>query len=93
MLKILNTKTLSSKLNRLVRTVAPDCDFVFEKDKDTYLFGLNGNILSTKDEKEIVRLLFGPLKESPMKMFDPKSCEILEKILPLKVWLWGWDSV
>lgn len=68
-------------------------DFVLEYNGTDYLIGHSGRIFRTRDEKDMVRLLFGPHKSDEFNSFDIETKQILEKALPIPLWVWGWDSV
>jgi GNAT superfamily N-acetyltransferase len=92
MIKILNSTHLFAKVKRFSRAVGV-ADLVLEKQGEVYYIGAGENIFKTDSEADIVRLLFGPQKASEIHAFDKGTCEILESLFPLKMWVWGWDSI
>jgi hypothetical protein len=64
-----------------------------EKRDNKFFFGVGENTFQTDSEADIVRLIFGPQKASQIYKFDQQTAEILEKVLPLDLWIWGWDSI
>ncbi len=92
MIKILNPPHLLTKVKKYIRALGID-DVVLEPRDGRYYMGFKGEIFSTDAESDLVRLLFGPLKASQLKVFDAATSEAFEKIFPLNMWVWGWDSV
>jgi predicted acetyltransferase len=92
MIKIINPQDLFFKIRRYIRYLGHE-DVVLEFNGTDYLIGHSGRIFRTQDEKDMVRLLFGPHKPEELQMFDLETQQILEKSLPVPLWVWGWDSV
>lgn len=92
MIKILNASNLLLKLKKLMRGMGLE-DVVLEMRDQKFYFGYKENIFSTDSEGDLVRLIFGPQKASQIHKFDAPTAETLEKVFPLPMWLWGWDSV
>ncbi|MCB0357116.1 MAG: GNAT family N-acetyltransferase [Bdellovibrionales bacterium] len=92
MIKLVNTKNLFFKIKRFARYIGQD-DFIIEFNGQDYIVGHSGHIFRTHSEKDIVQLIFGPHKASQLQSFDIETTQILEKILPIPMWIWGWDSV
>ncbi|MCB9026960.1 MAG: hypothetical protein H6625_11615 [Bdellovibrionaceae bacterium] len=55
--------------------------------------GHSGHIFRTTSEKDMTQLIFGPHKASQLHNFDVETTQVLEKIFPIPMWIWGWDSV
>lgn len=91
MIKILNPSNLFSKIKRHSRHIGIQ-DLVLEYQGGKYFIGNKDQIFQTESEHDIVRLIFGPLKASQIHDFGPHA-EILEKVLPIHMWVWGWDSI
>lgn len=68
-------------------------DFILEHNEHDYIVGHSGHIFRTTSEKDITQLIFGPHKATQLQSFDIETTQILEKIFPIPMWLWGWDSV
>jgi predicted N-acetyltransferase YhbS len=85
MIRILHHENLFAKIQRYAKSLGID-DFAVEKIDGTYTFTRGEQILSTNDPKTLTRLLFGPhdFKE---------NVSLLDPILPIPMWIWGWDSV
>ncbi|MGE3973890.1 MAG: GNAT family N-acetyltransferase [Bdellovibrionales bacterium] len=93
MIKILNPQVLFGKILRSIRADQGHEDFVFEKRQDGYYIGTQSKMFKTDSEADIIRLIFGPYKPSAIHSFDPPLLALLEKTLPIPMWIWGWDSV
>lgn len=92
MIKIVNEEQIFGKIKRAFRAEGV-ADIVLEKQGDLYLFGCGKDIATLTDEKELTRLLFGPISYEDLNIFSEETILKLQKILPLKLWIWGWDSV
>lgn len=91
MIKILNTKNLFAKVKRHSRHLGI-ADFVLDQQNGKFFIGTKDQIFQTESEQDIVRLIFGPHKASQIHDFGP-GAETLERVLPLDMWIWGWDSI
>lgn len=93
MIKIVNFDGLFGKIKRAARTLGI-ADMVLERDATNpghYVFGIGKDLVVISDEKALPQILFGP---SPIiDSFEEKTNATLEKIFPLPLWIWGWDSV
>lgn len=85
MIRILHHENLFSKVHRYARSMGIS-DFILEKKDDTFFIGRGEQVFQTKDLKDLSRLLFGPYDFT-------ENVSILNPILPIPMWIWGWDSV
>lgn len=92
MIKLLQCGNLFSKIQRYARSLGVS-DFILEKQGEEYVFGVGQNVYKTSHERDIVKLLFGPQNASQIHYFAPATAATLEKVLPISMWVWGWDSV
>lgn len=92
MIKILNTANLFSKIKRHARGLGVQ-DLVLDATGGKYYLGAGTNVFMTDCERDVVRLIFGPQKPSEIHDFDPETAEVLDRVLPINMWVWGWDSV
>lgn len=90
MIKLVNEENLFGKINRAGKRLGI-ADLVLEKAADCYRIGAGQDVLEFTDEKDMVKILFGPLPELPN--LKPETVQTIEKILPLHLWIWGWDSI
>lgn len=92
MIRILHFEQLSAKIKRAFR--AEGCsDIVLEKRNGLYIFGVGAEIVTVSAEADLTRLLFGPVDYKALDMFSDAALAKIEKVLPLPLWVWGWDSV
>lgn len=90
MIKIINSEALFQKIKRAARSLGVT-DFVLEQRDGEFVFGVGTDLVMISDEKDLVRILFGPLNEVPH--LKPETQTTLQKFLPLPLWIWGWDSI
>lgn len=92
MIKLLDPTSLFTKIKRHARSIGIS-DLVLEQQEKSFYIGVRDNVLVTESEQDVIKLLFGPLKASEVQMFSKETAEVLERILPIDMWVWGWDSV
>ena len=92
MIKILNQSNLFAKIKRHARNLGIP-DLVLERQGGKIFFGAHDQIFSTESESDIVRLIFGPQSASQIHDFGKEAAETMERIFPLHLWIWGWDSI
>lgn len=96
MIKLLKTDSVFSKIKRHARMLGID-DLVLESSVGPnglrYHFGRGVHVYTSESAADITRLIFGPQKASEMYPFDEKSKEAFERVLPIPLWIWGWDSI
>ncbi|CAN5393802.1 hypothetical protein BH10BDE1_BH10BDE1_19360 [soil metagenome] len=92
MIKILKTNLIFTKVHRYARSQGIN-DLILEERDGKFHFGRGANDYATDSSVDLLRLMFGPEKPSSLHSFDAATAEALDKILPLRLWIWGWDSV
>lgn len=92
MIKITQFDQLSQKIKKAFRSEGIS-DIVLERMGSGYTFGIGKELFTLEKEQDITQLLFGPIDYKKLDLFKPETVEKLEKVLPLKLWLWGWDSI
>jgi GNAT superfamily N-acetyltransferase len=92
MIKILNPSNFLLKIKKYIRAMGVD-DVVLEPRDGRYYMGYREQIFSTDTETDLVKLIFGPLKASELNAFDAETAEVFERLFPIAMWIWGWDSV
>lgn len=92
MIKILNFNQLASKVKRAFRAEGLH-QVVLEQRENHYLLGYKKELYTLEGDTALVQLLFGPARISEMPNFDEETRQALGKLLPLPLWVWGWDSI
>ena len=92
MIKIVNRDALFAKIKKAFRAEGFD-QIVFEKQGDVVVFGIGTDLYTIKNESDLTRLLFGPLKPTDLDFMSTETQEKLVTLLPLPLWIWGWDSI
>lgn len=81
----INFDNLFFKIKRYARNQGIT-DFVLEKTETGFSIGQKNDILNISSVGELTRLLFGPVENNSL---TPE----FQKVLPVPMWIWGWDSV
>lgn len=92
MIKVVNFEQLSAKIKRAFRAEGI-ADILLEKQNNNYVFGIGKDYCTLENDSDFARLLFGPIDYTALEVFDVETVKKLQKILPLKLWIWGWDSI
>lgn len=92
MIKLIDKHALVKKVQKTARRMGLN-NFAIEMHGDTLYFGTSEGVYKTDSEVDIIHLLFGPQKASQMHPFSEATAEKLNKLLPLPLWFWGWDSI
>jgi hypothetical protein len=92
MIKILRPDLLCAKIKKAGRDLGID-DLIFERQGSHYYIGRPGHIFKTDSLVDLTKLIFGPWKPEEIHPFDREALAILNRIFPIQLWLWGWDSI
>lgn len=92
MIRILKTDALFSKIKRHARALGIS-DMVLETAGPQFRFGIQNQIYQTESQRDVIQLLFGPEKPSQLGKLDPATAKALDRVLPIPMWVWGWDSI
>ncbi len=92
MIKILNPTNLFKKIKKYSRAMGYP-EFILEYQNGKFFFGSEAEVFMTDSSADICRLIFGPSKASEIHEFDDLTKEVLENVLPIPMWIWGWDSI
>jgi len=90
MIKLISHDQVFQKIKKAARSLGMN-DFVLEKRGGESVLGIAGDLIALADEKDLVRILFGPGVEIPH--IQNETQKKLARVLPLSLWVWGWDSV
>ncbi|HEX7675422.1 MAG TPA: GNAT family N-acetyltransferase [Bdellovibrio sp.] len=92
MIKLVNFEQLAGKIKRAFRAEGV-ADIVLEKHQNHFVFGIGQDLYTINNETDMVRLLFGPIDYRAIGIFKEETIQKFEKIFPLALWIWGWDSI
>ncbi|MBC7464368.1 MAG: GNAT family N-acetyltransferase [Bdellovibrio sp.] len=92
MIKIINDDSLFTKVKKAFRAEGLE-HIVLEKHPDHIVFGYGPDLYTIKNETDLVQLLFGPLQTKHLDFMKTETQEKLATLLPLPLWIWGWDSI
>lgn len=90
MIKIIKYDSVFRKIKKAARAMGHS-DFVLEQKGNHFELGINGEMLMISDERALCRVLFGPSIHLPD--ISSETQNRFEKILPMPLWVWGWDSI
>lgn len=92
MIRILRPDLLCAKIKKASRDLGIN-DLIFEKQGDQFYIGRPGHVFKTDSLIDLTKLIFGPWKPADIYPFDGESLAVLNKLFPVQMWMWGWDSV
>ncbi len=92
MIKILNYDVILNKVKKAFRAEGLD-QIVLEMQNNEVIFGYGSDLYTIKDPADLTQLLFGPLKPKDLAFMKTETQEKLATLLPLPMWIWGWDSI
>lgn len=92
MIKVVQFDQLAAKIKRAFRAEGV-ADFVLEKQGSHFVFGIGAEIFTLNNEQDMTKFLFGPVNYEDLQIFSPGALEKIKKVLPLNLWVWGWDSI
>jgi Acetyltransferase (GNAT) domain len=92
MIKINNFDRLATKIKKMFLTEGFD-QITLEKKNDEIIFGHKTDLYTLKNEADFVKIVFGPTTIRELGFISVDTSQVLEKVFPLPLWVWGWDSV
>jgi predicted GNAT family N-acyltransferase len=92
-IKITNENSFFNKVIRNARQEWGQSQFILEKRGDFYFYGIGENLFKTDQLQDIVKLIFGPKKPSQLHDAGAEMNAQLDRMFPIEMWIWGWDSV
>ncbi len=93
MIKMIDEDGLFKKIHKYAKLSLGINNLVLEKMNSEYRIGTTQQYISTPNSSDILLLMYGPHKFSEIQGLGKESKEVLNKIFPLPLWLWGWDSI
>lgn len=92
MLKIINFDSMLTKVKKAFRAEGFE-NIVLEKQPDHIVFGFGNDLYTINNEADLTQLLFGPLQPKHLDFMKPETQQKFATLLPLPLWIWGWDSI
>jgi predicted GNAT family N-acyltransferase len=92
-IKIINETSFFNKIIRNARQEWGLSQFVLDKRGDFYFYGIGDTLFKTDHLQDIVKLIFGPKKPSELHNAGREINAQLDRMFPIEMWIWGWDSV
>lgn len=92
MIKTTNRDALFNKIKRAFRAEGYE-KIVFEEQNGRIVFGYGSDLYTLENEADLTQLLFGPLNINSLDFVSAETKQKLSALLPLPLWIWGWDSI
>lgn len=92
MIKLIKPNSVFQKIKKAFRAEGLE-HIVLEQQDNQFLIGYGTDLYTLSQETDLVKLLFGQTEMSDLTFMKPETQKIFEKLLPLPLWIWGWDSV
>lgn len=92
MLKIVNKDALLNKVKKAFRAEGFD-KVVLEQQNQHCVFGFGTDLYTLEKESDLIQLIFGPLDVNTLDFVSTEAKQKLSTLLPMPLWIWGWDSI
>ncbi len=92
MLKLINKTQLLTKIKRAFRAEGLE-QIVLEEQLGKIVFGYGTDLYTLDKESDLIQILFGPLDINSLDFMSAATKEKLATLLPMPLWIWGWDSI
>lgn len=92
MIKLISVDQLLTKVKKAFRAEGFE-NIVLEKQGSSFLLGFGTDLYTLEKEGDLVQLLFGPLEMGNLSFMTTEAQNKFAKLLPLPLWIWGWDSI
>ncbi|MBY0553715.1 GNAT family N-acetyltransferase [bacterium] len=92
MLKIINQESCLTKIKKAFRAEGFE-KIVLEKQGEQFVFGFGTDLYTLSKESDLIQLLFGPLNVNALDFVSTDAQQKLSNLLPMPLWVWGWDSI
>ena len=90
MIRIVNGEQFLTKLNKAVRLCGVT-QVLFSKRGHNYSLQIRDKNVTFHSERDFVQYVFGPTSE--IHELSQEENQLLSRVVPLPLWIWGWDSV
>lgn len=92
LIKINNFDRLASKIKKMFLAEGID-QITLEKKDGEIIFGHKTDLYNLKNENDFVKILCGPTSLKDLGFVSADVCKVFDKVFPIPLWVWGWDSV
>lgn len=92
LIKINNFERLAEKIKKVLLAEGYG-QITLEKKDEQIIFGHKSDLYTLKNENDFVKLVCGPKHMKDLGFVSGETCKVFEKIFPMPLWVWGWDSV
>ena len=92
MIKILHHENLIAKVLRYARSKGIE-DLQLSRGEDGLKITTKTVSITIPNDRDAVRFFFGPFDANDLSGIDSATAAVLNQILPIPMWIWGWDSV
>ena len=92
MIKLLNPDRLLMKTNRYARALGAN-GVEISSHGGVHTFRADGDTFTSDSDTDLVRVIFGPSRASEIRGLNGPAAAALERVFPIPMWVWGWDSV
>lgn len=92
MIRIHNFEAIAAKVKKAFRSEGFE-HIVLEKQHGQVVFGYGNDLYTLDHEADMTKILFGPTQIEELTFIKPETRQILAHLLPLPLWVWGWDSI
>ncbi len=92
LIRIHNFDHVAQKVKKAFRAEGFE-HIVLEKQNDKVIFGYGSDLYTLDYETDLVKILFGPTHLEDLGFIKEDTLKIFKTLLPLPLWVWGWDSI
>lgn len=93
MIKIINYENLFNKIHKHAKADLGIQDLVLNYQAGVISIGTKKDTLTILNPLDLVKIIFGPKDVREVLKFQNETAEILNRVFPLRLWFWGWDSI
>lgn len=92
MVRIHNFEAIAAKVKKAFRSEGYE-QIILEKRHGQVVFGYGTDLYTLDHEADLAKILFGPTQIEELTFMKPETRQMFSAILPLPLWVWGWDSI
>ncbi len=90
MIRVVKEDSLFTKLTKAAYAQKAQA-FQIQRRGSAIVLGLETSEIQFEDERSFLKFIFGP--QMDLSGLTPSEIKMIEGILPLPLWIWGWDSI